>query len=180
MSAGMPPPRHLKACTIRVRSNTEPNRFVGRLACSCGGRRFRLLHTGATCEHGGEQIVAVAELKDGCFLRVRADCIKCNAHHLLFDKDFHGWDGFVCRRELGDYLRPRPRRWVPWACRRCGGLTHSATLLLTGDAQEQAIRESNGRLTSHNWQEGFGWIDINIRCSDCGHEPRCWLSYESM
>jgi hypothetical protein len=105
--------------------------------------------------------------------------VNCGVGHLLFDKDFHGWDGYVCREESGGHLRSRPPL-VPWTCKSCGKATHKADVIVVGEDTKTAIEESGGRLDETNWQEGFGWICINICCAACGHRHEPWVSYETM
>jgi hypothetical protein len=138
---------------------------------------FEMQHTGATHEIDGEIMPCTAEINGGFFLRIVAKCTGCGTEHLLLDQDFHGWNGFVC----GDksQLRPRPHL-VPWPCNSCGKHAHTADAVIFSEDKAVAIDESGGLLDETNWQEGFGWININIRCVACGRAHESWVSYETM
>jgi len=136
-------------------------------------------HTGATHEWDGEIIPCTAEIDGGFFFRIVAKCVNCGTEHLLLDTDFHGWDGFVCREELGGHLRPRPAL-VGWPCKVCGKNMHKASVLVVSEDKETAFEESGGVLDETNWQEGFGWMNIDIRCAACGHSHEAWVSCETM
>ena len=103
----------------------------------------------------------------------------CGKQHLLLDVDFHGWNGFVARERLRGHLRPRPAV-VAWPCKACGKTAHKADVLVISEDKKVAIEESDGFLDETNWQEGFGWINIDIRCVTCGRAHESWVSYETM
>lgn len=44
---------------------------------------------------------------------------------------------------------------------------------------ETAIGESDGFLNESNWQDGFGWIGIDLRCVQCGHAHPEWAGGET-
>jgi hypothetical protein len=176
--ARMPPPQHLQNCTVAVKSRCSRNAFLGHVQCPCGGKEFRLLHTGATWQdQEGEVFPKEVKTDDGYYLVIKAACISCQAEHLLFDKDFHGWNGFVCRTD--DYLRPRPEL-VLWRCGVCGEQEHTATVSVLTEGRQDAIEESSEFLNDTNWQEGFSAIHLAIKCCHCGHGAKEWLSYETM
>jgi hypothetical protein len=44
-----------------------------------------------------DSVIPVTLEKDGYFFfRIEAACKRCRIHHLLFDTDFHGWNGYIC------------------------------------------------------------------------------------
>jgi hypothetical protein len=53
-------------------------------------------------------------------------------------------------------------------------------LLFYSEGRQDAIEESGEFLTEDNWQEGFGSINSDIRCSGCGQKTPGWLHYETM
>jgi hypothetical protein len=174
----IPPPSHLATCTRPVRQLAEEHQYAGHIRCTCGGEIFELLHTGQTHEWNGETIPCVAEIDGEFFFRLAARCAACETEHLLLDQDFHGWNGFVCRNE-SDQRRPRPSL-VVWECLLCGDTHHSADVVISSEGMDSAIEESTGVLDESNWQEGFGWIDIHIRCNACGAQKISWVSCETM
>jgi len=175
----IPTPEHLRACTVPEPAKAEQHQYVGYVKCPCGCDTFEMQHTGATHEWDGEIIPCTAEIDGGFFFRIVAKCVNCGTEHLLLDTDFHGWDGFVCREELGGHLRPRPAL-VGWPCKVCGKNMHKASVLVVSEDKETAFEESGGVLDETNWQEGFGWMNIDIRCAACGHSHEAWVSCETM
>jgi hypothetical protein len=172
----MPAPAHLRACTSAIPSRCRRNRFVANVKCYCGGTRFRLLHTGAIREQDGEKYPRVAQVGAGYFLIIKAACTACATDHLLFDDDYHGWNGFVVA--TGD--RATRPGLVEWVCNACGESEHSATISLFSEGRQEAIQESAEFLNDTNWQEGFGSIVIDIKCTRCKHKVDDWLSHETM
>ena len=63
---------------------------------------------------------------------------------------------------------------------RAARLTTPPRLLFYSEGRQDAIEESGEFLTEDNWQEGFGSINSDIRCSGCGQKTPGWLHYETM
>ncbi len=175
----IPSPEHHIACTVQEPAKAEKHQYVGHVKCPCGCDTFEMQHTGATHEWRGKTIPCDAKLDGGFFFRIVAKCANCGTEHLLLDKDFHGWNGFVCREELGDYLRLRPPL-VAWPCKACGKAAHKADIMVFSEGKERTIEESDGMLDETNWQEGFGSITIDIRCTACGNTHESWVECETM
>lgn len=175
----IPSPQHLRACTVPSPAKAGQHQYAGDVRCRCGCDTFEMWHAGATHEVRGTIIPCTAQIDGAFFFRIVAKCTDCGAEHLLFDKDFHGWDGFVCRDELRGHLHPRPPL-VAWQCDACGEATHKADVVVVDEDKEDAIEESGGLLNDANWQEGFGWICIDLCCAACGHRHQPWVSYETM
>ncbi len=173
----IPTPEHLRACTVPEPAKAEQHQYAGHVKCLCRCDTFEMQHTGATHAWGDEIIPCVTEIDGNFFLRIVAKCVSCGAEHLLLDKDFHGWNGYVCREREHDYPRPP---LVVWPCRTCGKVGHKADIVVCGEDKDEAIEASGGRLDESNWQEGFGWIEIDICCVKCGHRHESWVSYETM
>jgi hypothetical protein len=145
--------------------------------CACGNRKIRLLHTGATWhDASGNSFPKQAKVGDAYLLVVKAKCSKCQAEHLLFDDNRHGWNGFVVRQ--GDRVQPA-FDMVPWVC-KCGNEVHTATITIVSEGRQDAIEESGEFLTESNWQEGFSAIHMATTCCQCGHKATNWLDYETM
>jgi hypothetical protein len=134
----VPSPEHLSACTIPEPDKAKEHQYIGRVVCPCGCDAFVMQHTGATHEYKGEIIPCTAQVGREFFFRVVATCTECEVQHLLFDKDLHGWNGFVCRRELADHHEPCPPL-IGWKCQVCGGETHNAHAVVSCEDMQQAI-----------------------------------------
>lgn len=174
----MPPPQHLQNCTVAIKSRCTRKAFAAHVQCPCGGKKFRLLHSGGVWEDDkGDKRPSATNGESGSYLVIKATCAACQAEHLLFDMDFHGWNGFVCRTDA--HLRPRPDL-IHWHCTKCGQQEHTATVGVFSEGRQDAIEESGEFLTEANWQEGFGSIGIATKCCGCGHKAEDWLSFETM
>jgi hypothetical protein len=174
----IPVPNHLRTCTVPVDNEADEFQYVGKVKCACGGTAFQMLHTNATHEWEGEQVPCVAEIDGKFFLRIAAKCEQCGTEHLLLDSDFHGWNGFVCH-DKKKAKQPRPPL-VAWGCRQCAKMSFESQVTISSEGEVDAIEEADGDLDETNWQEGFSWIDIDVRCCDCGDEHEGWISYETM
>jgi hypothetical protein len=179
------PPGHLTGITQIDKTRATDQMFVAQVVCTCGCRDLNLMHSGGTREENGHAIPQTAEIDGKFFMMIRADCPECQKTHLVFDKDYHGWDGFVCARETGYRQNPRPDL-VPWQCVKCQSTSHLITVLVSMDKE---IILEDGPVTGpddatilddSNWPEGFDWITMEIICSSCGHKTEEWLSYETM
>ena len=176
--AKMPPPEHLRTCTVAVPSRCRRAKYVAHVQCLCGGKTFRLLHAGEIwTDKRGHHFPKETKAADGVFFVIAAQCRGCGKEHVLFDNDWHGWNGFVCFTE--GRSRPRPKL-VPWNCDSCSEQEHTATIEVLSEGRQEAIEESSDFLTEANWQEGFGSIVIATKCGNCGHKCPNWVEYETM
>jgi hypothetical protein len=172
----MPLPRHLREIAS-IRGGDDCS--VGAdLACQCGSSTFELRYPGTTQEHGGERIPCPVEIDGAFFFRIEACCAACRRTHLVFDKDFHGWDGFVCHDPEQAAL-PRPPL-TTWHCAGCTATAQRVRLLVQGEGEDDFVENAGDDFPPESWPEGFGWITIDIACAACGHEPEMWVSYETM
>lgn len=174
----LPVPSHLIRCTSPCERDVAENDYTGNITCTCGSDAFCFHHTGGTHECDGATIPCVTEIDGEYFLRIVAVCWECGNQHLLLDKDYHGWNGSVCRQEA-KCNRPRPSL-TPWPCRACGAFKFRGEISVYGEDLETAVAESNGMLNESNWQDGFGWIGIDLHCIACGDDHSSWVSYETM
>jgi len=174
----LPTPKHLLACTEPRPDRAEEDQYASHLTCPCGSETFDFQHTGGTHEYDGQTIPCVTEIDGEFYLRVVAKCTDCESEHLLLDKDFHGWNGYVCREE-SKANRPRPPL-TTWQCRSCDATGFTGNVLIYGEDLGTAISESSGALNESNWQNAFGWIGIDLHCIVCGDNHDSWISYETM
>jgi hypothetical protein len=174
----MPVPTHLQGRVIPDSSAIDENPLAARVQCSCGGKTFRLLYPGQTHDYNGKPIPCVAEINKRFFFVIKAKCVACAAEHLLLDKDFHGWNGFVCHDPQQAGL-PRPAL-VPWQCLGCRGLEHRAHIQIQTEGKDDFISETDGEIDENRWPDGFGWFTVAIECTKCGSKTPEWVSYETM
>jgi hypothetical protein len=120
---------------------------------------------------------------------VRACCLHCEAEHLLFDVDFHGYGSAFCDRALfqptEQTLLPRPPL-VVWQCLNCGSSHHCVVVHIDGINKEEfdgMMRQYDGELTLEQrtelWSESFGWFSLDSTCLHCGLHTENLVSYET-
>lgn len=174
----MPTPSHLTGCVKRKEAAVDEAAFDVDVRCPCGSRLFDLLYPGETTEYNGSPIPVVAEINGLFFFRIKARCVECGTEHLLFDKDFHGWDGFVCHDEAQASL-PRPVLIV-WDCLECGEAPHEASIQIQTQGKENFVEETEGKFAENRWPDGFSAFSMRIRCNSCSMQTPQWVSYETM
>jgi hypothetical protein len=174
----MPVPSHLKAFVIPKESAIDESSLDATVECNCGSGRFELLFPGETHEYGGEKIPCTAKIDGHFFFLLKVRCTSCRTEHLLFDKDFHGWDGFVCHKESQASL-PRPAL-VVWHCLKCGGSEHEASIQIQTQGRQDFVEVGDGELDEDRWPDGFAWFTVPITCISCGKDTPSWVSYETM
>ena len=174
----LPVPQHLRICTVATLIAARQPQYVGHVQCPCGCDTFEMQHAGGTYEWRGTIRTCSAEVDGKRFFRIVAKCAACGTEHLLFDKDLHGWNGFMCRQRLrGQPDSPPPL--VAWRCQVCGEVSHKADVVIASMDKEEIIEESGGLFDDANWQEGFGWVAIDICCAACSHRHASWVSFET-
>lgn len=139
---------------------------------------MRLLDPGQTHDYQREPIPCTAEIDGAFYFLVKAICENCGSSHTLFDKEFHGWDGFVCH-EAGQAARPPPPL-EEWECLTCGGKRHTARIALEAQGKQDFIEEAGDEFPVDRWPDAFGWFDKSIACTECGKATATWVSYETM
>lgn len=173
----VPIPKHLKNIIVSVEENTDDNILTANIRCKCGGAEFQLLYPGETIEYQEKEWPCSVEVEGHSVFVIKAICNKCKTQHLLFDADFHGWDGVMCHNAKKANL-PRPPL-VPWECVSCGGLSHKATVKTNFENKEDFIEQSQGEFDEDRWSDAFQWIWISITCCKCGLETKDWVDYET-
>jgi len=170
-------PNHLKDCIISNDSHVDEQPLIGVVRCPCGGQTFHILYPGQTHMHKGQQIPCTAEIDGNFFFLIKARCISCGKEHLLFDKDYHGWNGFVCHNYAQASL-PRPDL-TPWQCLSCGGLEHEASIKIDPVDKATFVEEAGDEFDEELWPEAFEWFSMSITCHNCGRQTKDWVSYET-
>ncbi len=173
----LPIPKHLKG--ILLPTGTANNEFevTGKLVCECGNDHVSVHLLGNTANYFEEKVVKVIEVNGNYFLIIKIECIKCLKEHLVFDNDYHGWNGFVCG---GDSRKiPRPPTSV-FKCIGCNNSDHGMTLRINSQGQEDFIEEGGEGYDKNDWIEAFSWITIRLKCNICSEKNEEWISYETM
>jgi len=173
----LPVPIHLKHLTIVDSSLSCETVAVGTVRCTCGNESFHLLYPGQTKEYQGRTIPCTLEIDGDCFFIIKAKCCQCGKEHLLFDKDFHGWDAVLCHDPKQSSL-PRPNLII-WKCQNCDKSAHSIVFEISGLSKADFIREVGDKFDGENWANAFEWINISLRCKGCGLESKNWVDYET-
>jgi hypothetical protein len=173
----MPVPSHLKGLVVSKDPQFNEENLDAWIRCPCGGDRFVFLYPGTTHECRGHQIPCTAEIDGHWFFVLRVRCTTCAREHLLFDGDFHGWNGYVCHQP--EYAaRPRPPL-VPWRCESCGCEEHRGTVQIATEGSQDFAECAHG-LPADSWPDAFGWFAVQIECCRCAFAPDVWVSYETM
>lgn len=176
-------PSHLAEITKKDTELSTEDKFVASVVCTCGNHDFELQHAECDLHESGDP--QSAEIDGNFFFVIKARCKSCGENHLIFDADYHGWDGFVCYREYDNRKHPRPPM-TSWACPQCSGMHHGIKLEISMDQEiildDGPIEDEDGNiiLDEQNYQNGFDWITMSITCSSCGHQRNSWVEYETM
>ena len=172
----METPTHILGCARAARLEQEGRLLKCEIVCSCGGQIFKLLYPGQKKDIGDSEIPCTLQIEDKFFFLIKARCINCDTEYLLFDKDFHGWDGYLCHNERAA-LTPRPSL-DSWKCQKCDSESHSIVVGFSyGDLDD--IKEDIGGGQIDNYWDVFEWISMDIQCDNCGHITNKWVDYET-
>ncbi len=171
----LPVPNHLKNIFVPKEEINEVT-LVGNLHCQCGGIEFQILYPGKTIEYKEKTCPCDIEIDGHWFFVIKVICVKCMREYLIFDSDFHGWDGVMCHDEKkANVLRPN---LIPWKCLSCENLTHKIAIKIDYESTENFIEQSRGEFSMDRWPDAFQWIYISITCCKCGLETKDWVDYE--
>ena len=174
--AVMPVPSHLAGWVEPL--SFEDDFLTAAVRCPCGGDRFEFHYPGETQSHDGEPCPCTVKIGATWFFLVKAVCADCRGEHVLFDRHFHGCDGFLHHDPEAAAL-PRPPL-VPWACLKCGSVVHAGELCLVLDYEDRFVEYGYAeKFGPERWPDAFGSFAMSIRCADCGHDTPGWVSYET-
>ena len=184
MNNMIPIPTHLK--NILVPKGEENDEFfvTGEIVCECGNKEFDISYIG-NYEDG---IVTLCEFEGVFYLAIKCECKKCGKVHLIFDDNFHGWNGFVCSEEnrfKGYENFPIDEFEKSWECPECSNQNHELVVSISSEGKDDFISElienhDNPKFVEDDWVNGFSWITIGTKCTKCGHEDKDWINYETM
>ena len=176
-------PEHLTSISIRDEGSSTEEKYVASIKCTCGNQSLEISHSQCDVEESG--IPQDAEIDGNFFFVIKAKCPECEKNHLVFDSDYHGWDGFVCHNEYDNRKHPRPPMQT-WKCSECSSSLHQLKVEISMDPevilQEGPVEDDDGGiiLDEGNYENGFDWIAMSIKCCSCGHEQEGWVEYETM
>lgn len=170
----LPIPKHLISILQPTGINNHAQQVTGDIICTCGCPTFAIQYVG----NPHRTFLRVVEIQTNYYLIIGVVCDNCSQQHLIFDHDFHGWNGFVCTEEEKRQL-PRPASAV-WACPICQNQHHSMHVRIYSEGQEDFIEETAGEFPPNNWTEAFSWITIHLQCTSCLNRIKDWISYETM
>ena len=156
----MPTPSHLTKCVTRKDTVIDESPLEADVDCPCGSNMFELFYPGQTTEYNGSKIPVVAEIDSVFFFLIRARCTQCSREHLLLDKDFHGWEGFVCH-DKEQAIIPRPEL-TKWHCLTCGKTPHQACIQIQTAGKQDFIEESEGMFNQDQWPDAFAWFSMRL------------------
>jgi hypothetical protein len=173
-------PKYLQACVEVDEFDPEYSCVKGTVKCHCGSQVFVPLFPGATLKIDGRPCPCAVETDEASFFLIKARCPECQREYLLFDQDYHGWDGFRCHFP-GHGLLPRPALKA-WECLSCANKRHGIQLkidLVSRDIYEEELRVSNEPFDEEKWLLSFEWIWMAITCCECGLVTKNWVDYET-
>lgn len=170
-----PTPTHLKDILIATDSNISDRKISGEIICTCGHNNFQIDFVGEETDYNS---IKLTKIDNGYYLIVKVRCLNCNKEHLIFDHDFHGWNGYVC---TDNHKRSLPRPLAKTlTCHKCNGTSHYVKLKIESLGKEDFISETEGGFPSEEWVEAFSWITISTECNTCGAKNKDWISCETM
>lgn len=172
----METPTHVSECAKVMSFEQEERLLRCGIICQCGSQLFKLLYPGQKKNTNKGEIPCTLQIVDKFFFLVKVECINCGTEYLLFDKDFHGWDGYLCHDDNAA-LAPRPPL-ESWKCRKCNSESHSIILEFSyGDLDD--IKEDLGEFQIDNYWDAFEWISMDVECGNCGEKTDKWVDYET-
>lgn len=136
--------------------------FIGKIVCTCGNQCLEYLQP---YEETGSNYIKVK-------------CIECQQEYLIFDTDFHGWDGWICHdEEMATEVRPKIE---VFKCTDCENELHEVVVIIDSQGKQDFIDEAGEDFDLSRWQDAFEWITIDIKCCNCGKVTKEIVSYETM
>ena len=173
----LPIPKHLKQILkVNEQNNTEFE-VTGKIVCNCGCENFTIKYVGDNSFYKTENVIKVIEIEGNYYLIITVECEKCKSLHLIFDNDFHGWNGFVCGELSKELERPKTKNWK---CIKCENSNHKVIVKINSAGKEDFIEETEGDFDENDWIEAFSWITISTECESCSEKNKEWISYETM
>lgn len=173
----LPIPKHLIKILSPIGNDNSEFEVSAKLKCNCGSQQFVIRFVGDDSEYQKDQVIKVTEIDGNFFLIIKAYCKSCDSEHLIFDNDYHGWNGFVCGGDSREAKRPETTNWN---CDKCKNHEHEIELKILSQGRADFMEEVGEQFGEENWVEGFSWISLKTNCISCGKENPEWISYETM
>lgn len=172
-----PIPKHLKDILKLTGNDNNEFKINGKIVCECGCEKFTIKIVGDDADYNSYKVIRVADIEGFGFLIIKIKCNNCDKKYLVFDNDYHGWNGFVCGGDNREEKRPKTR---DWHCNKCQKTDHSLMISIYSEGQEDFIEEAGDQFDKEDWTEAFGSINLKVDCNVCGGKNDEWLSYETM
>lgn len=173
----MPVPSYLSNILIPRDKALDEGLLEGDVICHCGNRAFNVMYPGKIQEYGGKQYACTIQIVGNFFFCIKAICSKCGEKYLLFDKHFHGWNGFLCHDAEKASL-PRPNL-VCWKCTSCNSSNHGVSIKISSQGKDDFIEATDGEIDECKWADAFEWIWITLKCNECSLITENWVDYET-
>jgi hypothetical protein len=173
-------PDYLKSNLVLINYRVNKSIAQADLQCKCGCLNFEVLYPGSTINIDGRVYPYSYETDTDSFFLIKVKCVECQSEYLIFDEDFHGWDGFYCH-DLRHAALARPKL-TPWTCLSCGQIPHKVSIKLdhTDRKEYEEMQYSKKRpFIENEWLLSFEWIWIGITCSNCNLSTPDWSDYET-
>ena len=152
-------PSHLIEIAVRTSETWDP--LTAGIKCQCGNTCFKLL---SDC--GRHSTI------------VHACCTNCEKEHCIIDRDFHGWEGYVCH-DRQSASRPRPALDM-CRCEACGCLAHEISVRISPEKEQflELAPKIDG-IEPSRWADAFGSIEIETVCAECSNRLTPWICIET-
>jgi ribosomal protein S27E len=129
----LPIPKHLESILKPIGESNNEFEVTGKIVCDCGSENFTIGIVGDDADYQKDNVIKVAEVGENYFLIVKVKCNSCGKEHLIFDNDYHGWNGFVCGGDSRNLSRPDTENWK---CNKCQNANHSLIVSIHSQRQE--------------------------------------------
>ncbi len=173
----LPIPNHLRGILHPFGDNNSELQLKGIIKCSCGSDEFEIGFVGNDNEFQEIQAIKVLRVGDEYFLLIKNICSNFKMEHLIFDNDYHGWNGYICGGDNREAKRPKTKIWK---CDSCEKSIHRMRVGLVSEGKEDFIEEAGDEFIKESWVDAFGWITIETHCINCEKRNPEWISYETM
>jgi ribosomal protein S27E len=173
----LPIPRHLENILKPIDGNNNEFKVRGKIVCPCRSEKFMIMFVGNDADYQRNNVIKVTKVGENYFLIIKVKCNNCGEEHMIFDNDYHGWNGFVCGGDARGLPRPDTKNWT---CNKCSHTCHSLRVKINSQGQEDFIEEGGNELDPNDWVEAFDWFTVDITCNSCGKTNDEWISYETM
>jgi hypothetical protein len=174
-------PRHLAECLSKNAIQHDEFRAETDFECRCASKVFRWYTVGRVVEGDPMHRPRGIDLNGIPFFRIESECLHCKRKYFVFDDHYHGWNGFICRRERWAGA-PRPEMHL-WHCPRCKIAGQSGRLGIASEGYNdfaECLRDFGYNFKQEDWVDAFGWFYVSLTCQGCQTHTPGWVDYETM